>query len=56
MSNYLDGRIEEAGIARMTRILKRHIPKGVMSDDAFIREIFRRYEVDRGRPLIDPNE
>lgn len=56
MSRYLDTRLEEAGTARMTRILKRHMPKGCMSDDEFIREIFRRYLAERAAPLIDPNE
>lgn len=44
--------------ARFYDIMRRHVraEDGELTDDAFVRAVFKRYEDARGEPLIDPNE
>lgn len=43
---------------RFMEIMRRHVlARDVdLSDEAFVRTVFKRWELDRSAPLIDPNE
>ena len=43
---------------RFAALMRRHVRPDdrYLSDDSLVRAIFLRYEVERDRPLIDPNE
>jgi hypothetical protein len=43
---------------RFLEIMRRHIRPldAALTDDEFVRAVFRRYDAAREAPLIDPNE
>jgi hypothetical protein len=44
--------------ARLLDVLRRHVRVEdiALSDDDFVRTVFKRYAVEREWPLLDPNE
>ena len=50
-------RIQRAkNIAKVTEVLRRHVPEGIMSDRRLLDITIQRWQDSWAVPLIDPNE